>query len=201
MESADQDLDLNYDTQEAPTPHTLIQSSPLSDPPHLDTADFAQLIEDAVTPLMESIDTLSELITEDPPGLAQLSQQLATAAKSIQEAITNIQPQNASSPDDPNISALKFQVAMCQPCNGNLLPAAVSHELDRLYVIEDAYATAAPAEKALTHLLDYTPVLIRLPTDPDDRLLTLALLNAWYKRARPHKEPLEAPPPNPQQWE
>jgi hypothetical protein len=135
---------------------------------------------------------ISEAITEDPPGLAQLSHQLDRTSESLREAIGSIQTATAPPPDDPNIDALKFQVAMCQPCNGSILPAAVSHELDRLYAIEDAMRTAAPAEAALTHLIDHTPVLVSLPADKEDRLLTLAMLNAWYTRARPDNEPLEA---------
>lgn len=99
--------------------------------------------------------------------------------------------QNGVKSDNYNLSALQFQVAMLQPCNGQILPAAVRDEIDRLYAIEKKYAVAELAHRVLVRIVEHEPILVTIPEGPDDRLIMLAILNRWYSKAYPDRDPLK----------
>jgi hypothetical protein len=158
-----------------------------AEPKHPDVTTIAQLIEEALAPLQESIDTLTEVYLEEPPWCERLSKLI----KEVNKPIKGTTPD----PDDSyNISALKFQAAMLQPCNGQILPAAVRDEIDRLYKIEAAHKISERAERALNHILYNDPIMIKLPDNQDDRLLFMSVLNGWYTQAHPNRAPLKLSP-------
>lgn len=145
---------------------------PKQDEPHPDAEEIAQLIANAVHPLEIAINEMNESLQD-----------------AIQQATQR--PQSDSSPDAYNISSLQFQVAMLQPCNGQILPASVRDEIDRLYLVEKEYNIAKRAQKALILIVEHDPVMLNLPEDPDERLLIMELMNEWYTREHPKRKPLK----------
>ena len=150
---------------------------PKHDPPKQDelqpdTEEITKLITNAVHPLEIAISKMNESLQD-----------------AIQQAIQR--PQSETSPDAYNISALQFQAAMLQPCNAQILPAAVRDEIDRLYRIEDAHNIAKRAEHALNHIIDHALILLKIPDDPDEQRLMLSMLNTWYTKAYPDRKPLK----------
>ena len=151
---------------------------------------LTQLIKEAVTPLRESIETLTEVYLEEPQWCTDLSALINELIKSIPGESSNKQGANATSDDWYNISTLQFQAAMLQPCNGQVLPAYVRDEIERLYGVEEKYAIAIRAQRALALIVETDPVMLKLPEDPDERLLLMEVVNEWYTREYPERKPL-----------
>lgn len=151
-----------------------------TEPAHPDVITIAQLIEDALNPLIESIETMTEAYTEEPQGYTRLSELINERSKSLHQEINKSLKEPTSDPD--------------QPCNGQILPASVRDEIDRLYKIEKAHKISERAERALNHILDNDPILIKLPDNLDDRLLLMSVLNGWYTQAYPDRAPLKLSP-------
>lgn len=157
---------------------------------HLEEATIAQIIQEEIKPLQDAIETLTEVYLEKPKWCTDLSKLANNLIESIPGESSNKRGAKATSDDWYNISALQFQAAMLQPCNGQVLPAYVRDEIDRLYSVEKKYATAIRANRALTLIVDHDPVMLRLPEDPDERLLLMEVLNEWYTKEYPERKPL-----------
>ena len=157
---------------------------------HPEGAEIAQIIEEAVMPLQEAIETLTEAYLEEPQWCTELSTLVGKLMASIPKESSHKRGANSTSDDRYDISALQFQAAMLQPCNGQVLPTYVRDEITRLYGVEEKYATAVRAQRALTLIVESDPVMLKLPEDPDERLLFMEVVNEWYTREYPERKPL-----------
>lgn len=165
---------------------------------HPDEAIIAQLIKEAVTPLRVAVETLTEVYIEEPQWCTDLTKLASELIKSIPGESSNKRGEKNFSEkftdDRYNISALQFQAAMLQPCNGQVLPAYVRDEIERLYGVEKKYAIAIRANRALTLIVEHDPVMLKIPEDPDERLLFMEVVNEWYTREYPKRKPLTIKP-------
>jgi len=157
---------------------------------HPEEAIITHIIEDAVMPLRVSIETLAEVYLEEPQWCTDLSELINELIKSIPKESSHKRGANSTSDDRYNISALQFQAAMLQPCNGQVLPTYVRDEIKRLYGVEEKYAIAVRAQRALTLIVEHDPVMLKLPEDLDERLLFMEVVNEWYTREYPERKPL-----------
>lgn len=139
-----------------------------------------------------------EIVFSDPPkqdepqpDTEEIAQLIANAVHPLEIAINEMNESLQDSPDAYNISSLQFQAAMLQPCNGQILPASVRDEIDRLYLVEKEYNIAKRAQKALILIVEHDPVMLNLPEDPDERILIMELMNEWYTREYPDRKPLK----------
>lgn len=158
--------------------------------------EVTQLITEAIAPLETAINELSQVQSEGAQAIEQANKTTLKAIRdmkeSLQQVIDTPDPEGGTDLDTAyNISAFQFQAAMLQPCNGQILPAAVRDEIDRLYKIEKEYEVAKRAAATLNYLLDHTPILLKPPDDPDERSLMLSMLNSWYTQAHPDRPPLK----------
>lgn len=156
----------------------------------IDMEAIAQLITGALSPLETAINELHQENGEESRTDGYLTTFISEIGESLHKAINDLASE--TSPDAAyNVSALQFQAAMLQPCNGQILPASVRDEIDRLYAVEDAHNIAKRAEQALNHLLDHDPILLKIPDDLEEQQLMMAVLNAWYTKAYPERNPLK----------
>jgi len=158
-----------------------------AEPTHPDMTEIAQLIEDALNPLRGSVETMTEAYTEEPQGYERLSELINERSKSLHHEINKLIK-------EPTPDPLQPQDAMLQPRDGQILPASVRDEIDRLYQIEKAHKISERAERALNHIIDNDPILIKLPYNQDDQLLLMSILNGWYTQAHPERAPLKLSP-------
>lgn len=202
FDTEDPDDESHHETLQEQTPQEDLQfakppSQPeLPEPPeptHPDIATITELLTETLRPLESAIETLVEAQDEEIQETAQANKLLLKTISDMNESLQQIitTPQSGTSPDDHNISALQFQAAMLQPCNGQILPECIRAEIDRLYSIEKAYKISKRAERALDHILDHDQILIKLPDNPDEQLLLTSVLNGWYTQAHPDREPLK----------
>ena len=120
---------------------------------------------------------------EPQPDAEEIAQLIANAVHPLEIAINEM---NESLQD-----AIQQATQRLQPCNGQILPASVRDEIDRLYLVEKEYNIAKRAQKALILIVEHDPVMLNLPEDPDERLLIMELMNEWYTREYPDREPLK----------
>lgn len=157
-------------------------------------AILTQLIKEAVTPLRVAVETLTEVYIEEPQWCIDLSTLGRKLIRSIPGESSHKRGANAISDDRYNLSALQFQAAMLQPCNGQVLPTYVRDEIERLYAVERRYAIAIRAQRALKLIVECDPVMLKLPEDPDEQLLLMEVVNEWYTREYPERKPLTIKP-------
>lgn len=148
------------------------------DPITPDTSEIAEIITEAIQPLESLIMDLAQAHGEGMDARVQANKQILTAISTLTKSMQQVM----STPQ--NITALG-------DCNNQILPAAVSDEIDRLYGIEKAHEISKRAEKALNHILDHDPILLKIPEDPDERLLFIEVMNGWYTQAYPDRKALK----------
>lgn len=157
------------------------------DPTTLNTSEIAEIITENLYPLESAITNLAQAHGEGVDAIAQANGQILTIIGNLNESLQQVlhPPQSGTDPGK---------------CNNQIIPAAVSDEIDRLYGIEKAHEISKRAERALNHILDHDPILLKIPEDPDERLLFMAVMNEWYTQAYPNRKALKlsySAPPSP----
>ena len=202
-----EDFDPDYfDTEDADTDHEIPQGPPREDlefgkppqpeppePAPPDMATIAELLTEALHPLESAIGDLAQAHTKGLQAREQTTNFLLKTLSDMKDSLTQsiTESRSETNPGDHNISALQFQAAMLQPCNGQILPEYVRDEIDRLYDVEKAYKITKRAVHALEYILNQDRILLKLPEDPDEQLLFMAVLNGWYTQAHPDRQPLK----------
>lgn len=176
----------------------------------------AAAIESATAPLTMQIDELTDQINGQEGTIGSLQNGLTTAEKQIEQRDAQIQELTGTvRRKDIHLAEMQQTVATVRAANKSQQryyetrqaaglqttryqsPASVCYALDSKCNVEDMYALSELAETALNHIIEHEPILLKPPDDLDERLLFLAMLNAWYTKAYPDREPLKLSSPAP----
>lgn len=161
------------------------------------------------------IDELTDQINVQEETIMSLHDGLTTAEKHLEQRDAHAQKLTDTVRwKDVQIAELRQTIATVRAANGAQqryyegrcqsaglqttpyhLPAPVRHAINDQCDIKDMYALSELAEKALNHIIEHEPILVKLPDDLDERLEFLAVLNAWYTKAHQDREPLKLSSP------